>query len=176
MSQLRSSKPKKNLIIIVSLEPFMSYIYCEGESRSVVSDSLRPHGLYTPWNSPGQSTEVGSYSFLQRIFPTQGSYPGLPHCWQILCQLSHKGSPRMLEWVAYPFSRESFRPRNQTKVSNIAGRFFTNWVFREALYLVWYQRNQPSVFLTFSPPPFQVFFPLWISSCPGVLIPECVHI
>ena len=34
--------------------------------------------------------------------PTQVSNPGLPHCRQILCQLSHKGSPRILEWVVYP--------------------------------------------------------------------------
>jgi len=47
---------------------------------------------------------VGSFSLLQGIFPTQGWNPGLPHCRQILYQLSHKGSPRILEWVAYPFS------------------------------------------------------------------------
>ena len=43
------------------------------ESRSVVSNSLRPHGLYTPWNSPGQNTGVGSPSLLQWIFWTQES-------------------------------------------------------------------------------------------------------
>jgi len=46
----------------------------------------------------------GSLSLLQGIFPTQGLNPGLPHCRQILYQLSHKRSPRILEWVAYPFS------------------------------------------------------------------------
>ena len=56
----------------------------ERESHSVVSDSLQPHGLYSPWNSPGQNTGVGSLSLLQGIFPTQGSNPGLPHCMQIL--------------------------------------------------------------------------------------------
>ena len=56
----------------------------------------------------------------QVIFPTQGSNPGLLHCRQILYQLSHKGSPRILEWVAFPFSRGSFRPRNRTRVSCIA--------------------------------------------------------
>ena len=65
-----------------------------GESPSVVSDSLRPHGLYRPWNSPGQNVEVGSHSLLQGIFPIQGSNPGLPHCRQILYQLSYKGSPK----------------------------------------------------------------------------------
>ena len=53
-------------------------------SRSVVSDSLQTHGLYRPWNSPGQNTGVGSLSLLQWIFPIQGSNPGLPHCGWIL--------------------------------------------------------------------------------------------
>ena len=56
------------------------------------SDSLRPHGLYSPWNSPGQNTGVGSLSLLQGIFPTQWSNPGLPHCKWILYQLSHKNT------------------------------------------------------------------------------------
>ena len=64
----------------------------ENESHSVVSDSLRPHGLYNPWNSPGQNTGVGSHSLLQESFLTQGSNPGLPHCRWILYQLSHQGS------------------------------------------------------------------------------------
>ena len=55
--------------------------------------TLQPHGLYSPWNSPGQNTGVGSLSLLQGTFPTQGLNPGLPHCRQILYQLSHKGSP-----------------------------------------------------------------------------------
>ena len=42
----------------------------ESESHSVLSDSLWPHGLYSPWNSPGQTTGVGSLSLLQGIFPT----------------------------------------------------------------------------------------------------------
>ena len=98
----------------------------ESESRSVVSDSLRPHGLYSSWNSPGRNTGVGSLSLLQEIFPTQGSNPGLPHCRWILYQLSHMGSPRILEWVSYPFSRGSSQPRNRTGVSCIAGGFFAN--------------------------------------------------
>ena len=68
----------------------------KSESRSVVSNSLRPHVLYSPWNSPGQNTGVGSLSLLQGIFPTQGSNPGLPHCRWILYQLSHKRSPLTL--------------------------------------------------------------------------------
>ena len=55
----------------------------ESESHSVMSDSLRPHGLYIPWNSLGENTGVGSLSLLQGIFPTQGLNPGLPHCRRI---------------------------------------------------------------------------------------------
>ena len=102
------------------------------ESRSVVSNSLRPRGLYSPWKSPGQNTGVGSLSLLQGIFPTQGLNPGPPHCKWILYQLSQKGSPRILERVAFPFSRGSSWPRNRSRVSYIAGGFFTNWAMREA--------------------------------------------
>ena len=77
------------------------------ENCSVVSYSLPLHGLHSPWNSLGQNTGEGRCSLLKGIFPTQGSNPGLPHCGQILYQLSHKGSPRILEWVAYLFSRGS---------------------------------------------------------------------
>ena len=72
--------------------------------------------IYSPWNSPSQNTGVGSLSLLQGIFPTQGSNPGLPHCRLILHQLNHQGSPRILEWVAYPFSNRSSWPRNWTRV------------------------------------------------------------
>ena len=79
-----------------------------------------------PWNSPG------SHSPFQGSFPTQGSNPSLPHGRQILYQLRHHGSPRILAWVAYPFSRGSSLPRNQTGVSCVAGRFFISWATREA--------------------------------------------
>ena len=89
----------------------------EHESRSVGSDSLRLHKLYNPWNYLGQNTGVGSSSFLQGIFPTQGSNPGLLYCGQILYQLSHMGSPKILEWVAYSFFSGSSQPRNWTGIS-----------------------------------------------------------
>ena len=73
--------------------------------------TLQPHGLYSAWNAPDQNTAVGSLSLLQGTFPTQGSNPGLPRCRQILYQLSHKGSPGILEWVAYPFCSGSSQPR-----------------------------------------------------------------
>ena len=166
-----------------------------------MSDSLWPHGLYSPWKSPGQNTGIGILSLLQGIFPTQGLNLGLLHCRWILYQLSHKwkkekslswvrlfvtpwivahqappslgfsrqeywsglpfpspedlpdpgieprspslqaealtseppGKPKILEWVAHLFSSGTSQPRNQTRVSCIAGGFFTNWAMREAL-------------------------------------------
>ena len=82
---------------------------------------------YSPRNSPGQNTGVGSLYLLQRIFLTQGSNPGLLHCRRILYHLSHKGSPRLPQWVAIPFSSGISQPRNWTGVFYIAGGFFTNW-------------------------------------------------
>jgi len=79
----------------VTMHSRTNSIQNQSESHSVVSDSLWPHGLCTPWNFPGQNTGVSSLSLLQGIFPTQGSNPGLLHCRRILYQLSHKGSPIM---------------------------------------------------------------------------------
>jgi len=68
-------------------------------SRSIMSNSLRPHGLYVPYQAPlslgilQARIRVGLHNLLQGIFPTQGSNPGLPHCRQILYYLSHQGSP-----------------------------------------------------------------------------------
>ena len=84
-------------------------------------------GAYVHGDSPGKNTGVGNLSLLQGNFLTQESNQGLLHCRQILYQLNHSGSLRVLEWVAHPFSSRSSRPRNQTGVSCIAGRFFTNW-------------------------------------------------
>ena len=117
---------------------------CVSVNRSVVPNSLRSHGLQPtrllcPWDFPGKDTGVGCHFLLQGIFPTQGSNLGLLPCRQILYWLSYKGSrvhgilqARILEWVAFPFSRGSSQPRDQTWVSSTAGRFFTNWATREA--------------------------------------------
>ena len=86
---------------------------CSGGLRPLVQLCVEPAGV------SGRCTT-------QRIFPTQGSNPGLPHCRRILYHVSHKRSPRILEWVIYPFSSESSQPRNRTGVSRIAGGFFTN--------------------------------------------------
>ena len=71
--------------------------------------------LYSPRNSPDQNTGVGSFSLLQGIFPIKGSNLDLLHCRQIFHQLSHQVSPRILKWVADPFSRRSSWRRNWTK-------------------------------------------------------------
>ena len=96
------------------------YIHCYPMDCSLPGSSV--HG-----DSPGRNTGVGCNALIQGIFPTQGSKQGPPHCKQILYHMSHQGSTRILEWVVYPFSRETSQPRNWTRVSCIAGRFFTSW-------------------------------------------------
>ena len=102
---------------------------CDSMDCSLPASSV--HG-----DSPGMNMGMGCHALLKGIFPTQGSNPGLPHCRWILHSLSHEQSPRVLEWVAYPFSRESSQLRNQTGISCIAGRFFTTWATREAPHKV----------------------------------------
>ena len=87
--------------------------------------------ILCPWDSPGKNTGVGCHAFLQRIIPTQGSNPGLLYCRRILYHLNHQGSPWILNLVAYSFSRGSSQTRNGTRVSWMAGRFFTCWATRE---------------------------------------------
>ena len=87
-------------------------------------------------DSTGKNIGVGWDALLQGIFPTQGSNPGLPHYRWIFYHLRHQGSPRTLEWVAYPFSSRSSRLRNQTGVSCTAGGFPTSWSTREVLLVI----------------------------------------
>ena len=71
---------------------------------SVVSDSLRPHGLLPtrllcPWNSPGKKTRVGCHFFLQGVLSTQGSNSCLLCLlyWQVdSLPLCHQGSPHLI--------------------------------------------------------------------------------
>ena len=130
LSRPSTSSPSTGLSFPCTEQLPAIYFTQESGSHPVVSDSLRPRELYSPWNSAGRNTGVGSLSLLQGIFPTQELSPGLPHCRCLLYQLSHNGSPRTLEWVAYPFSRGSSRPGNRTGISCIAGRFFTNGAMR----------------------------------------------
>ena len=118
--------------------------YPMSESCSVVSDSLWPHGLIVHVILQVRIPEWVAFPFSRGSIPTQGSNPGLLHFRQILYQLSHKGSPRVREWVAYPFSSGSSQPRNRSRVSCIAGRFFANWAIRKAKYL-----SYPDIWLNF---------------------------
>ena len=92
---------------------------------------------------------MDSLSLLQGSFLTQESNWGLLHCRWILYHLSQQGSPKILEWIAYPFSRGFSRPRNQTGVSCIAGGFFTSSAIREAIFI----------------------YVLWLSPCPTLCTP-----
>ena len=92
-----------------------------------------PPGSSVHKDSPGKKIRVSCHGPLQGIFPIQGSDPGLPYCRWILYHLRHQGSTIILEWVAYPFSRGSSQPRNQTGDSCTAGRFLISWATREAL-------------------------------------------
>ena len=83
-----SSQTKHHLPLLIQ------QIFSESTSCSVVSDSLQPHGLYSPWNSPGLNTGVGSFSLLQGIFPTQGSNSGLSHSRWILLPAEPQGKPK----------------------------------------------------------------------------------
>ena len=99
------------------------------QSRPTLYDPMdcSPPGSSVHGDSPGKNTGTGCHALLQEVFWIQGSNPGLQRCKQIFYCLSYQGSPGILEWVAYPFSRGSSRPRDQTRVSCIAGGFFTSW-------------------------------------------------
>ena len=131
---------------------------------SVMSDSLQSQDCTVHGILQARILEWVAVPFSREwIFPTRGSNPGLPHCGWILYKLSYQGSPkwkwkslsrvwffaalvvctvhgilqaRILEWAAFPFSSGSPQPRNWTRVSFIAGEFFTNWAIREALYVI----------------------------------------
>ena len=120
-------------------------IASESESHPVVSDILLPHGLYSPWNSPGLNTGVVAFPFFRGSTEprawTQGSNPGLPHCQTDYLPAEPQGKPRNTGGLAYSFSSRPSRPSNWTRVSWIAGRFFTNWAIREAQMQTWWQMN-----------------------------------
>ena len=101
LNELNYTKYLEQYIVAQSCLTLWDSIDCTVPSFSVYGDV------------PGKNTGVGFHALLQGIFPTQGSNPGLPYCRQILYRLSHQGNPRILEWVAYPFSRGSPNPRTK---------------------------------------------------------------
>ena len=156
------------LIIFFLLQPVFlkleTFLRCLGDIKwvKVRSDSLRPHRLYSPWNSPWQNTGVDDHSPLQGIFPTQESNQGLlcyrqkvkesesevaqscpTLCDPLDCSPAQPGfcvhgilQARILEWVGSSFSRRSSWPRDQTQISHIAIRRFNLWATREADSLI----------------------------------------
>ena len=101
--------------------------------RDCHSEWVSPPGSSVDGGSLGKNTGVSCHALLQGIFPTQGSNPGSQHCRWILYGLSHQRNPRIREWVAYPFSRGTSWPRNQTGVSCITNKFFISWATWQAL-------------------------------------------
>ena len=149
--------------------------YLLSERCSVVSDYLWLHELYSPWNSLGQNTRVGSLSLPQGIFPTQRSNPGLPRCRQILYQLSHKGSPRILTWVAYPFPADLPNPGVELEYRIAGGFFFFFLLYNIVLVLPYINMHLPPVY-TCSPswtslPPPSPYHSSGSSQCTSLKLP-----
>ena len=84
--------------------------------------------LYSPWNSPGQRTGVGSQFPSPGDLPHPRIQPRFPALQADSFLAEHQESP-ILEWVAYPFSSGSSQPRNRTGVPCIAGRFLASCSF-----------------------------------------------
>ena len=103
-------------VLFFTIELYCCVLYLVTQLCPTLCDPMdcSPPGSFVHGDSPGKNTGVGCHALLQGIFPTQGLNPGLLHCGQLLYHLSHKGSPRILEWVIYPFSRGSSQPRNWT--------------------------------------------------------------
>ena len=99
---------KKTPISISSGTEMVSLLCLITQSCLTLGDPIdySPPSSFVYGDSPGKNTEVGCHALLQGIFTTQGSNPGLPHCRWILYHLSLQRNPRILEWVAYPFSRK----------------------------------------------------------------------
>ena len=98
------------------------------ESHSAVSNSLRPHGLYSPWNFPGQNTGVGSLSPSPRYLPNPGIEPRSPALQAGSLPAESQGKPKNIGGNCHFLFRGSFPPRDQTQVSCVScivGRFLT---------------------------------------------------
>ena len=108
-----------------------------------MSDSFQPHGLYSPWNSPGQDIAVGSLSLLQGIFPTQESHQGLLHCRWILYQLSYQGSPLTRILVYYKRIQITNNQTEEVHGARYGERAWSFYVLRNLQYLHVHQPGSP---------------------------------
>ena len=92
-------------------------LFLVAQSCPILCDPMvcSPPGYSVHGDSPTQSNPLEWVAMpSSRVSRYQGSNPGLPHCRWILCHLSHQGSPRILEWVAYPFLQGIF-PTQESK-------------------------------------------------------------
>ena len=87
---------------------FIVFLYSESESCSVMCDSLRPHELYSPWNSPGQNTEVGSLSLLQGMFPNPSIEPRFPALQADSLPAEPQGKPKNTGVGSFSFLQWTF--------------------------------------------------------------------
>ena len=91
-----------------------------------------PHGLYSPWNSPGQNIGVGSCSLLQGIFPTQGSNSGFLHWRGMLYCLSHQGGPMVV--LEIPNVNNRCQGKGQRWLACFKTRFDLPYVMENSIY------------------------------------------
>ena len=113
-----------------------------------VGDAIQPSH---PLSLPSQNIWIRFYSFIAKYLQLPFYVlKSLSPVWLFVtpmdCSLPGFSTPgifqaSVLEWVAISFSRGSSWPRNRTQVSCIAGRCFTLWATREALYVLKYLRN-----------------------------------
>ena len=89
-------------------------------------------GSFVHGDSPNNNARMGCHALLQGIFPIQDQTQASNIVGRFFTFWATSWNPRILEWVAYPFSRGSSPPRNWTRVSFIVGGFFTSWAAREA--------------------------------------------
>ena len=121
--------PANYYVDINEVVPVCEVLCLVAQSCPILCDPMdcSPPGSSLHGDSPGKNTGVGCHALLQGIFK-----PRSPTSQADSLPSNHEGSPRISEWVAYPFSRGSFQLRNWTRVFCIAGRLFTSWATREA--------------------------------------------
>ena len=143
------------------------------KSCSVTSKSLRPHGLYSPWNFPDQNTGVGSLSLLQGMFPTQGSNPGLPHCRWILYQLSHKGSPMIRQKMIREGNTVNPAVLMPERLSSETWLVWASWWKLAGSMAYSAFGKHPALKIWIRTPAYKgtiLYFPKWISSSGGITV------
>ena len=117
----RKKKKKKHLftlfLIQMATTPFLLFLH---HQVLPIANTLLSFHILPPSHSESENVKV---EVIQSC----------PTLWDPMDWIAHGIlQARILEWVAFPFSRGSSQPRDRTQVSHIAGRFFTNWAMREA--------------------------------------------